>query len=228
MTSVSSMSSAAVLILQQAGPSTAAATGSDQASAPDAILAAVTGVSGETGGARLQASSSINNGLWDGKEKQDGVVQAALDYLDSDLFQSSDPRVKDTLKKLIADNGEEFAAKVQAEKGRDAGMTLENAIVNGIGATIRDNRGEFSAGEFVVGFKFAGGGAMIQNIADVNGNSTYQSMMADFQAAHAALLSARQSGETGLWSDAGTGPAEANFSAWTDKWLTSFGFDLPE
>ena len=53
MTSVSSMNSAAVLILQQANPSTAAATASDQACAPDAILAAATGVSDETGGARL-------------------------------------------------------------------------------------------------------------------------------------------------------------------------------
>jgi len=216
-----------VLILQQASPSTTAATAGDQASAPDAILAAATGVSGETGGVRLQASSSINNGLWDGKQKQDGVVQAALDYLDSDLFQSSDPQVKDTLKKLIAENGEEFAAKVQAEQSKNAGITLENAIVNAIGTTIRDNRGEFSAGEFVVGFKFTGGG-MIENIADINGNSTYQSMMDDFHTAHAALLSARQSGETGLWSDAGSPPAEAAFSAWTDEWLTRFGFDLPE
>ena len=180
MTSVSSMNSAAVLIVQQANPSTAAATASDQACAPDAILAAAMGVSGETGGARLQASSAIDNGLWDGKQNQDGFVQAALDYLDSDLFQSSDPRVKDTLKKLIAENGEEFAAMVQAEKGRNAGMTLENAIANAIGATIHDNRGEFSAGEFVVGFKFAGGGSINNNIADLDGNGTYQSMMDDF------------------------------------------------
>ncbi len=228
MTSVSSMNSAAVLILQQPNSSDAAATGRNPVSVPDAMLATATGVSGEPSAAKIQASSSISNGLWDGKEKRDGVVQAALDYLDSDLFQSSDPRVKDTLKKLIGENGEEFARQVQAEQSKNAGITLENAIVNAIGATIRDNRGQFSAGEFVVGFKFSGGGSMIENIADINGNSTYQSMMDDFHTAHAALLSARQSGETGLWSDAGTRPAEAAFSAWTDEWLTRFGFDLPE
>lgn len=79
MTSVSSMNGAAVLILQQANPSTAAATASDQACAPDAILAAATGVSGETGGARFQASSAVDNVLWDGKQKQVGFVQTALD-----------------------------------------------------------------------------------------------------------------------------------------------------
>lgn len=226
MTSVSSMNSAAVLILQQPNSSDAAATGRNPASVPDAMLVTATGVSGEPSAAKIQASSSISNGLWDGKEKRDGVVQAALDYLDSALFQSSDPRVKDTLKNLIGENGEEFARQVQAEQSKNAGITLENAIVNAIGATIRDNRGQFSAGEFVVGFKFSGGGSMINNIADINGNSTYQSMMDDLKAQRTAFSNAMRSGGTDFRTDSGAG--QAALSTWTDKWLTSFGFDLPE
>jgi hypothetical protein len=214
----------ALLLLQQTGASSRMDQDGGQGLAADAMVATAAGVSNETSGARIQASSKIFSGQIKASEKQDGAVQAALEYLDSDKFHSSDPAVKDTLKKLMSENGPEFLAKVSAEKSKNGGISTENAIVNAISETIRDNRDQFSAGEFVIGFKLTAGGSIMSNIADVNGNSTYQSLMDAISADTRAFSEAIRSGATEFAGALTTNHQE--MKDWTQKWAAEFGFEL--
>jgi len=236
MTSISSVNNAALLILQQTS-SSSVANDNDQTAA-DKITAIVNGVSGETSPVKTQASSTINSALLDVKEKEESTVQAALDYLDSDLFQSSDPTVKDTLKKLISENGSEFALKVKMQQSKNSGISLENAIAIALTETINGNRDKFTVDEIVVGFKLPGGGGLISNIADINGNSTQQSLMDNLKEQRESYISAAAalhgSSETSdpetlksisaaLNGNTFSGELAA-LESWNNKWREAFGF----
>lgn len=237
MTAISSMNSAALLILQQANASSTAINDNAATSAVDKITALANGVSSQTSAVKTQASSTINSALLDVKETNDGIVSSALDFLDSGSFKTSDSSVTDVIKKLINDDGDKFASLVKAEKARNPGITDDNAIANAIQNLIRANRSQFGDGEFVIGFQLSNGGAIIANIEDKNGNSTSNTLMAGLQASHSSFIEAAKviNNSDGSDTDALKAASAAlndgaftsafdDLTAWNAKWQEAFGF----
>lgn len=236
MTSLSSVNNAALLILQRANVSDSSQDSSD-ASAADRIAAIVNGVSSEDSAVKIQASSTINSGLLDIRQANDSIVSHALDFLDSDGFKSSDPSIKDALKQLISDESNSFAALVKAEKAKNPRITDDNAMANAIQGLIKSNRDKFTDDEFVIGSKLTGGGAILANIEDIDGNSTSKTLTKNVQAQHAAFTAsvealigadkndpdALKAASAGL-KDRGLFEAlEASYN-WTSGWREAFGF----
>lgn len=237
MTSVFSVNNAALLILRQPYASTVLAAG--PATAADKIAAIASGVSSEDDAVKTQASSAINSALLDMKGADDKIVSDALAFLDSESFQSSDPSVKDTLKQLISEKGDQFVALVNAEKAKHPGITSDNAMANAIRGLIDGNRDRFGDGEFIIGFKLANGGSIIANIADINGNSTSQLLSEESSTARAAFVDAfadfravdeddpeavKSAGRAMTASLSSALEAANAHMQWMQKWADAFGF----
>ncbi|MCJ8521863.1 hypothetical protein ABID21_005037 [Pseudorhizobium tarimense] len=224
MTSIASANSAALLILRQTNDASNAGNSSNQTSPADDLTSTVNGVSSENSPAKTKASSAINGALLDLKEKQDSTVQAALDFIDSDNFKASDLTLKDTLKKLISENGEDFAKKVQAWQVRAPGISLENALINAVKDTITDNREQFTSGEIILGIKFPSGGAAgLTSIPALDGSSEHGTLI-DARKAELAEFSARiRAGETEFKPDDGS--HHTAMQDWANKWFDEFGWD---
>lgn len=236
MTLISPVNGAALLILQQANASSARPDDSKANSAADNIAAIVNGISSQTSVPKAQAASAIGKALLDSHESRDGIVSDALAFLDSDSFKTSDVGVTDVIKRLIIDDGARFASLVNAEKAKGSGMTNDNAMANAIRSLIRDNRSQFGADEFVIGFKLSNGGAIIDNIEDINGNSTSKKLMSDLQAAQSALTEAAKiihisnsdntdalKAASAVFNDSNFTKASEASSQWLAKWLDAFG-----
>jgi hypothetical protein len=236
MTSIASVNNAALLILRQTNDASNGGNSSNQASPADDLISTANGVSSENSPAKTKASSAINGALLDLKEKQDSTVQAALEFIDSDNFQSSDPTLKDTLKKIISENGEDFARKVQSWQVKAPGISLDNAISNALKETITRNRDKFSDGEIVIGTKYARGGMGLTAIPAKDGSSTYQSLTDASKAEALALMQANRdavneaiaNGETppGLKTPENL-PAHQATRDWANKWFNEFGWETP-
>ncbi|MDK1376719.1 MULTISPECIES: hypothetical protein [unclassified Sinorhizobium] len=238
MTSISATTNAALLILQQVRAPASQENG-NESSATDEITAIVNKVSTRDSPVKMQAASQINSGLLDVKQTNGEIVSGALQFLESEDFKSSDPSVKDTLKKLISEDGDRFAALVKAEKANHAGITDDNAIANAIYGLIKGNRDRFTDNEFVIGFRFSNGGSNMLNIEDINGNSTsgalsarHSANMAEWAAAVDGFLEAGNDTTKLTNSEGGklksvitsvfAGLAEQ--AAWNNKWREAFGF----
>ncbi|MFK0274143.1 hypothetical protein ACIQUG_10740 [Ensifer sp. NPDC090286] len=231
MMSISSTSYAALIVLQQV--QAPADRGNDtKPNAVDQIAAIVNGGTGGDSPEKTRAAARINSGMLDAQQAK-GDASAALTYLESGKFKSSDPSVKQTLKMLISEDSERFAALVEEEKATKPGITNDNAIANAIYSLIESNREQFPAGEFVIGFRFANGGSNIINMLDANGNSTRGALSARHSANIAALITASETGTPeGSASDDGkmrdaVRSLQASISdqvAWTKRWRDAFGF----
>lgn len=236
MTSISPANSAALFILRQVDSSSVPLNDKGAKSATDKIAAIANGISGETSTPKAQASSAINKALLDRQENQDGIVSNALAFLDSENFKTSDAGVTDVIKRLISEDGAKFASLVNAEKAKGSGMTSDNAMANAIRTLIRDNRSQFGVDEFVIGFKLSNGGAILDNIEDINGNSTSKTLMADLQAAQSAVTEAAKvihisnrdntdalRAASAVFKDGSFTKASEASSQWLVKWMDAFG-----
>ncbi|WEX74558.1 hypothetical protein PYH37_001996 [Sinorhizobium numidicum] len=153
------------------------------------MLEASNKVSSEASGAQTQAAASINSALLDIAEKQNAVVSIALKFIDSDKFKSSDPTIKETLKKVIAANREAFAARITDQQSNSPEMSMEEAIANAITITIRSNRDRFADGEILVGYKVPTG-IILYNVADITGYSSSRYIEDDLEEAEGAFRQA--------------------------------------
>jgi len=234
MTTINQAGSTALLLLRQAN-TPASALGANF----KATVAAMP-PSGYASAAKLQVNSSIQSALLDIKQANDSIVSGALEFLDSGNIKSNDPSVTDTIKQIISNDGDKFAALVKAEKTRSPAISDDNAIANAIQKLIRDNRSQFGDDEFVIGFKLSSGASIIANIEDVDGKSTsntlrsnvsskqkaYLDAIAAFQAATKDSNSLIIPGGASLRETA-IAMATAQDAAydWTMKWYKAFGFD---
>lgn len=238
MTSIAATNNAALLILQQVRPP-ATNENSTQTKATDAIAAIIYKVAGGDSPVQTQAASQITSGLLDLKQANDDIVADALKFLDSDGFKSSDPGVKDTLKSLISQDGDGFAALVKAEKAKNPRLADENAITNAIMKMIKGNRDKFTDDEIVMGFRYSNGSSNITSIEDIDGNSTRSALSARQDAAQdeytATLKELLEIAKDPTKPNNFDGSrlkstASAMFaaidelSAWGDKWRDTFGF----
>ncbi|WEX86449.1 hypothetical protein PZN02_002732 [Sinorhizobium garamanticum] len=182
MTSVSSVSdnTAALMILQQSR-----VADDKPPSAADPLLEAANKVSSEPSAAQTQAVAAVNSALLDLAAKQDSLVSIAMKFIDSDKFKSSDPTIKETLKKVIESNREAFAARIMDQQANQPGMLLEEAIANAVTMTIRGNRDRFAEGEIFVGYKTSGN-LILHNIADITGYSSSRYLEEDLEEAQDA------------------------------------------
>lgn len=229
---MSSTSSAAIIVLQQV--QSPADRGNDtKPNAVDKITAIVNGVTGGDSPENTKATARISRGLLDAQQARGGDASGALKYLESGKFKSSDPSVKETLKILISEDSERFAALVEDEKATKPGITNDNAIANAIYGLIISNREQFPAGEFVIGFRFANGGSNMINMPDANGNSTSGALSARHSANIAALITASEtSTPEGSASDGGKvqdavrslQDSMSDQAAWSKRWRDAFGF----
>ncbi|OCP02461.1 MULTISPECIES: hypothetical protein [unclassified Ensifer] len=142
------------------------------ANSTDGLIKAANGISTEPGRATTQAADAINNTLLDMKARADGYVGMALEFVNSDRFKSSDPDAKETLKALLNENGDIFAARIEAELQNKPGLKLEEAIATALTATVRSNRSRFAETEIVLGYDLKHQANQIHYIADADGHSS--------------------------------------------------------
>ena len=174
MTSVSSSSNAALMILQQVKPPAPGEGHKTKVeSAVDKIAAIAQKISGGDSAAKTQAADTINKAMLDADQSKVEMVSKGLAYLDSDGFRTDNPTARDTLKKLLSgDQGGKFALLVKIEQANKPGISDENAMAIAFSSLIENNRSQFGQDEFLIGFKFSNGGGIGWNVEDVNGNST--------------------------------------------------------
>ncbi|HEV7318410.1 MAG TPA: hypothetical protein VGO04_07365 [Ensifer sp.] len=106
------------------------------------------------------------------KARADGFIGMALEFLNSHRFKSSDPEVKETLKALIAENGDALAARIEAELQNKPDMKHEEAIANALTATVRSNRKRFAETEIVLGYDLKYSPNQLHYIADKDGHTS--------------------------------------------------------
>ncbi|MDK1373585.1 MULTISPECIES: hypothetical protein [unclassified Sinorhizobium] len=232
MTSVSSVSdnTAALLILQQSR-----VADDKPPSAADPLLEAANKVSSEPSAAQTQAVAAVNSALLDLAEKQDSLVSIAMKFIDSEKFKSSDPNIKETLKKVIESNREAFAARIMDQQANQPGMPLEEAIANAITMTIRSNRDRFAEGEIFVGYKIFDS-KILHNIADITGYSSSRYLEEDLEEAEDAYEQAvrglaEAEGDQLQWATRDHEVASRYYEEaqdalmeWNSTWLKKFGW----
>ncbi|HEV7305623.1 hypothetical protein [Ensifer sp.] len=204
--------------------------------ASDGILKAANGISAEPGRATTQATDAINRSLLETKARADAFIGTALEFVNSDRFKVSDPAVKETLKALLSENGEFFAARMEAELANDPDLRREEAMAIALTETVRSNRSRFGEGEIVLGYDLKDVPNQIHYVADVEGHTSGGFLAQAENEARTALGEAQKwqkNAKDGAKEDAGVAVDAAErrhrtvfamLQEWNTMWAKKFGW----
>jgi hypothetical protein len=163
MTSISSVDSAALVILRQIA-SPERSTNAEQPET-DKIGDVLKRVSNVPTRAQMDAQSAITGAFLDSYEGLDPTVRAVFEFIDSGKLKSDDPTLGDTLKKVFREDPNAVRKNIEAQKemarAEAPNALMGNFIENLIQETISSHRDRFTAETFVVGTSY-GNGVSIQ------------------------------------------------------------------
>lgn len=164
MISVSSVDSAALLILRQiASPDRNA--DAEQAGGGEIgdVLKRVSNVPTRT---QIDAQSAITGAFLNSYEGLDPVLKDVFEFIDSGKVKTDDPTAIDTLKKVFQEDPHAVRKNIEAQKEmarvEAPGTLIGNIYENLIYETIQNHRDRFSAETFVVGISYGNGVSMNQ------------------------------------------------------------------